>query len=512
MKDLANTLCFTPNELSIDETAVSTDLISNTINALKESGILMDKDQEKAIIHSLSYRLTLLWGPAGTGKTDTIASYIIARILMKKQLGSINIVIGSNNYGAIDNLLSKVYKKLNYFSSIVTANYYRVKSSSAENFFDQEIPTSSIIDFTPDDKTKVIKMLKDIESAEDICIVAGTWKQLTKIASGRVEWFDICVIDEATQLNTASALAYFTLLKNTANVTIAGDYKQLGTIYAYDNQLESGIYDSIFNFYRNDHNISMKKLNKTYRSNESIASWPRERFYDNIYESHFKNRKVSYTVKVSKKPKEWPEQLIWHDSFLEVVDPDNPIVVIIHNESTSTLSNLFECELIASLNYLLQLSYNNSTDKYWNDCVGIVSPHRAQNSLIRNKLLHNGFINQEEQLSINTVDSFQGKQRETILNSYVVSDSDFIKKEEEFILDSKRFNVTLTRAESKFIMVISSSLVRYLSNNYKVAEEASHLQKFAKQFCSQIIDNITLLHPLEDGSKNHIECQIRMPS
>ncbi len=141
-----------------------------------------------------------------------------------------------------------------------------------------------------------------------------------------------------------------------------------------------------------------------------------------------------------------------------------------------------------------------------------MSPHRAQNSLIRNKLLQKNFVNQNDPLAINTVDSFQGKQRETILNSYVVSDADFIQREEEFILDSRRFNVTLTRAESKFIMIISSSLIRYLSNNYKTAEDASHLQMFAKLYCSNVIANININHSLEDGSISSVHCQVRIPS
>jgi hypothetical protein len=129
--------------------------------------------------------------------------------------------------------------------------------------------------------------------------------------------------------------------------------------------------------------------------------------------------------------------------------------------------------------------------------------------LIRNELLKGGLIHQGDPIAINTVDSFQGKQRETILNSYVVSDPDFIQREEEFILDSRRFNVTLTRAESKFVMIISSSLIRYLSNDYAVAEDASHLQMFAKVYCSELFDQIILTHHLNDESSKNIHCQIR---
>lgn len=514
--DIANALCFQPYELSISETGVSPQDISEALSTLDSFGIPMDDDQKSAINNSLSKVLTLLWGPAGTGKTDTVANYIAARILMVDKYGTVNVVIGSNNYGAIDNLLAKVIKKLKLISPSIPTQFFRVKSSSADDFFDQEISKEGIKELSPTSQGQEDKDAREmIDALNDKginCVVAGTWKQLTKISANRVEWFDICVIDEATQLNTIAALAYFTMLKNTANVTVAGDYRQLGTIYAYDNDLEAGIYDSIFNYYRNDHIISMQKLNKTYRSNEYVAAWPRVRFYENVYEAHFRDKKASYAQTITSQPIDWPETLMWDDNFIQVLDPNNPIVVIIHDESTSTLSNHFESDLLIALNHLLQISYETTPEDYWNNKVGIVSPHRAQNSLIRNKLIQSGLVDQNDPLAINTVDSFQGKQREVILNSYVVSDPDFIQREEEFILDDRRFNVTLTRAESKFIMLISSSLIRYLSNDPKVAEKASHLQMFAKLYCSSQVGNFNIEHRLEDGSINTVNCQIRVPS
>ena len=511
ISDIANMLCFHPNELSNAKTKISEAEVLKALKQLKSVGILIDKDQEKAIIHSFLFVLTLLWGPAGTGKTDTVANYLTARILLSDKLGAVNIVIGSNNYSAIDNLLAKVYTKVNKISSTLDTKFYRVKSISAVDFVDPEVPSGKIHELTRSQKEKAVGMIEDIEDKNKNCIIAGTWQQITKIASERVEWFDICVLDEATQLNTIAALAYFTMLKNNANVTIAGDYRQLGTIYAYDNQLEDSIYDSIFNYYRNDHAVQMQKLNKTYRSNEHVASWPRERFYENVYDAFYKDKRPSYSLNYVGKPPEWPDTLLWHDSFLQIIDPNNPIVVIVHDESFSTLSNHFESDLILALNYLLWLSYDTNEEEYWENYVGIVTPHRAQNSLIKNKLIQYGFVKQNGPIAVNTVDSFQGKQRQAILNSYVVSDLDFIQQEEEFILDSRRFNVTLTRAESKFIMIISSSLLKYLSDNYEVAKDASHLQLFAKTYCSKTLSNMTIDYQLKDGGTYKIKCKIRIP-
>ncbi|MFW0696999.1 AAA domain-containing protein, partial [Aliarcobacter butzleri] len=79
--------------------------------------------------------------------------------------------------------------------------------------------------------------------------------------------------------------------------------------------------------------------------------------------------------------------------------------------------------------------------------------HRAQISSIRNQIacFGNKRLNHEIELGINTVDKYQGDERDFILASYAVSDKDFISSEEDFILSARRFNVTLTRARKKFI-------------------------------------------------------------
>ncbi|MFY4842817.1 AAA domain-containing protein, partial [Aliarcobacter butzleri] len=81
-------------------------------------------------------------------------------------------------------------------------------------------------------------------------------------------------------------------------------------------------------------------------------------------------------------------------------------------------------------------------------------------------------------MGINTVDKYQGDERDFILASYAVSDKDFISSEEDFILSARRFNVTLTRARKKFILLISKSLIEYLSDDIDIAKEGSSLQMF----------------------------------
>jgi AAA domain len=145
-------------------------------------------------------------------------------------------------------------------------------------------------------------------------------------------------------------------------------------------------------------------------------------------------------------------------------------------------------------------------DEFVNKKIGIVTPHRAQRSLIQNLLLKSN-VNINNNSFIDTVDRFQGQERDLILSSYSVSDKDFVGSEDEFILDSRRFNVSLTRAKRKFIMIISEALLDYLPNDKNIAEDASHLQMFVMKYCSS--EEEIEINYLETDSLTKMICKIR---
>ncbi len=67
----------------------------------------------------------------------------------------------------------------------------------------------------------------------------------------------------------------------------------------------------------------------------------------------------------------------------------------------------------------------------------------------------------------------------------MVSDKDFIAGEEEFVLNARRFNVTLMRARARFVLLLSRALLSYLPAEKKTTESAAHLQLFVEQFCER---------------------------
>ena len=109
---------------------------------------------------------------------------------------------------------------------------------------------------------------------------------------------------------------------------------------------------------------------------------------------------------------------------------------------------------------------------------------------------------------VDTVDRFQGQERDLMIASYVVADRDFVAAEEAFILNPRRFNVTLTRARSKFIMFVSDAILQHLPADADVARDAAHLQLFAENYCTTIDEEIEL--PYFDGGRlTTMRCRLR---
>jgi len=83
--------------------------------------------------------------------------------------------------------------------------------------------------------------------------------------------------------------------------------------------------------------------------------------------------------------------------------------------------------------------------------VGIISPYRAQVQYLRRLLMKREFFKPfRRQISVNTVDGFQGQERDIIVLSMVRSNDD---GQIGFLRDLRRMNVAITRARMKVIIL-----------------------------------------------------------
>jgi ATP-dependent RNA/DNA helicase IGHMBP2 len=92
--------------------------------------------------------------------------------------------------------------------------------------------------------------------------------------------------------------------------------------------------------------------------------------------------------------------------------------------------------------------------------VGIVSPYRRQVDLLRELLQHSSVLKAYgDKISVNTIDSFQGQERDVIYIGLTRSNAD---NKIGFLADIRRMNVAMTRARKKLIVIGDSGTLARL--------------------------------------------------
>lgn len=87
--------------------------------------------------------------------------------------------------------------------------------------------------------------------------------------------------------------------------------------------------------------------------------------------------------------------------------------------------------------------------------VGIISPYKEQVACLKEQLIHFPDIKPETSyISIDSIDGFQGQERDIIYISLVRSNSD---GQIGFLADTRRINVALTRAKYKLVVIGDSA-------------------------------------------------------
>lgn len=477
--------------------------------------------QAEAFGASFQQRLSLIWGPPGTGKTTVLAGIVLGWLEeAERSQRKVRIGIGAYNYNAIDNVLSEVANLL--AKARLNVRVCRVRSDSANS------PEDNRLEDIPRSSAEGKNLAEELSSAASSIVIGGTWMQLAKLSksvsassNSLARWFDLFLIDEASQMPVAAAGAYFLLLTEQAHVVLAGDDKQLGPIYGFTMQeAGDGLYDCIFTHLERAHHLDRIALDQNYRNNQVIARWPETRFYPEGLKPNNPHRKLTIELpeKLPEQPTWWPSKLLWSSEYWQLLNPDQPVVVVTYPAKSYNLSNPFEAQLATVLSclykHLLLSNYAASDESFWQDFwakrLGIVTPHRAQMANIRNLLIDGAGFPRQPAPAVDTVDRFQGLERDLIISSYSVADPDFIRSEEDFILDPRRFNVTLTRSCSKFILLVSDALVQHLPTELKVAQSASHFQLFVQEYCAKTSEiQFSFLTP---SGRENMPCRVKVPT
>jgi superfamily I DNA and/or RNA helicase len=244
--------------------------------------------------------------------------------------------------------------------------------------------------------------------------------------------FDIALVDEATQ--AIEPLSLWAFLK-APRVILAGDPQQLPPTVISTEAQHRGLGVSLFERLLADHGPSVKSmLREQYRMNEQIMRFPSDQFYGGELRASpwVANHTLSSLLRAGAKLDAPP--VVFLDTagkgFEERVDP-----------ASRSFLNDGEADLILGRAEALIGAGLAAAD------IGIIAPYSAQAFLLRERL-------SATEVEIDTVDAFQGREKEAILLSLTRSNRDGALG---FLLDLRRMNVALTRARRHLFVVGDSA-------------------------------------------------------
>jgi hypothetical protein len=171
---------------------------------------------------------------------------------------------------------------------------------------------------------------------------------------------------------------------------------------------------------------------------------------------------------------------------------------VVHNDRFSSQRNDAEADLAAGLVLALfqaglcDLEAGDwrpyAPDDFFRKGMGIITPHRAQQAAVYDRLAASLPADIDRNAifsSIDTVERFQGQEKAVMLASFGLGDSDQIAAEEQFLFSLNRFNVAASRAQAKFIAIISRPLVDHLPRDRRALEESRLLKHFVDGFLAR---------------------------
>jgi len=399
----------------------------------------------------------LIVGPPGTGKTSYVLRSIVEYYFTQT---SETILIAAYTNRAVDEICSALKK------SEVGTNFLRL--GSKESTVHSDVLISALCE---------IQELKQVRKRlEKTKIIVATVSSLVKnIEIFEIKNFDTLILDEASQIPELDSIAVISKAKK---FIMIGDERQLPAIYSQkdeyfkvdDELLNSvGINDlsqSLFSrlkekLINQKGEYAIGKLKKQARMHSEIMDLSNKLFYKGELEIFDKSKQNS-DFHLPHKSSSKLEEIVKKHRIIFINTP-----VCGYNKYNADEVNL--CQKITK--YLISNYINegeNDSMDILNNKIGIISPFRLQCSELKNAI-------NNEHVSIDTVERYQGSEREHIIISLSVNNERQLENiqslaliEDEMV--DRKLNVAISRAKEQLIIL----------GNKDVLEKSSLYSKLIK--------------------------------
>lgn len=402
--------------------------------------------------------IAVVHGPPGTGKTTTLVHGIKAIVAFEKQ-----VLVCAPSNAAVDLLVERLIKqgvntlRLGHparLNNEVIDNSLDVKITKHQRYKDlkenrkkaeelRKIAYQYKRNFGKEERQQrerlkkeskfIKKYSREIEQniiddlLDDAQVIACTVTGANQLFL-KDKVFKTVFIDECSQ--ALEPACWIPILK-AQRVIMAGDHCQLPptikSIIAAKEGLEISLFEKAIKL-----SSAVKMLTLQYRMHPQILGFSSEYFYKN---------KLETAASVLSRPTN--SNVAFIDTagcgFEEKTDPNS-------------LSTYNEGEANLLYDYLKKNLLHSE------DHIGIIAPYKAQinllESIIDNDDDFKDGLSDGRSISINTVDSFQGQERDSIFISLVRSND---KLEIGFLKEYRRMNVAMTRAKNRLIVIGDSS-------------------------------------------------------
>ena len=438
----------------------------------------LNSSQLAAVQQCLSAKdVSIIHGPPGTGKTTTVVELIKASV---RQGQKILATAPSNT--AVDNLLEKLVAE--GVKSVRLGHPARVERSLVEHTLDAQVSRDETMEIVKDmrreseqyfrragrytrsqpprgakqdmynegkrlrqDARLLEKTVVDwvLDRADVIC---ATNSINTHLLTGRR--FDLAVIDEACQCTEPSC---WVPLQLADKLVLAGDHCQLPPTVVSTKAAKEGftvsLLERLVGLYGNQ---ITTRLATQYRMHHQIMQFSSDHFYesglladDSVAEHLLDELTGVSTAALTSTP-------------LQFIDTAGADWDEEQEEGGESRLNRSEARLVMKkINALVECGVTPGS-------IAVITPYSAQARYIRS-------LGEFQGVEIDTVDGFQGREKEVVIISCVRSNRD---GEIGFLGDTRRMNVALTRARRKLIVIGDSAT---LGNNEFYSQLLSYFEQ-----------------------------------
>lgn len=415
----------------------------------------LNESQERAVNEVLRAKdVAVVHGPPGTGKTTTLVEAIYETLRRENQVlvcaqsnmavdwiseklvdRGINLLRIGNPTKVNDKMLSFTYER-RFESHPDYDQLWAIRKAIRQLHANRKRGDRSF--------HQKLERLKEREIELDLRIRAQVFGEARVIACTLVGSanrlldgmkFGTLFIDEAAQ---ALEAACWIPIRRASRVILAGDHCQLPPTIKSIAAMKGGLDKTLMQRIVESKPEAVTLLKMQYRMNEAIMRFSSDWFYHGevVAAPEVKFRGI-LDLDI---PMEWR-------NLTEEEGENNEEFV---GESFGRVNKPEAREtLLALAEYFVKIGRQRIMDERID--VGIISPYRAQVQYIRHLIKKTDFFKPFRKIiSVNTVDGFQGQERDIILVSLVRSNAD---GQIGFLRDLRRMNVAMTRARMKLILL-----------------------------------------------------------